>query len=120
MARMPEPSRSILDEVVRRDVAAIGRRLEPHIAELTADPRLSPERSPAARTPVFLLHGLDDNVIPSSEAPLLADYLRRHGTPSVRWLLTPAVSHVGFGSSLRPDDLFRLVLFWGAVLRATS
>ena len=48
------------------------------------------------RAPVFLLHGAADNVIPSTETPLLAAYLAEHGNAGATWLLTPLVSHATF------------------------
>ena len=74
---LPEPTRTLLDLVTRRDVAGMGARVAPWIEELGGAPALSPLRSPATRVPVFLLHGLDDNVIPTSETPLVAEYLTR-------------------------------------------
>ena len=39
-------------------------------------PSLSPERATPPTAPVFLLHGVDDNVIPSIETVLLAEHLK--------------------------------------------
>jgi pimeloyl-ACP methyl ester carboxylesterase len=115
-AALPEPARSLLTMVTERDRAGLGRRLEPFVDRLAADPALSPERSPVTRAPVFLLHGLDDNVIPSTETPLLADFYVRQGHPQVRWLLTPLISHAHLTTSPRAADAWRLVRFWADVL----
>ena len=50
-------------EVNDRDVAALGPKLLPYVDALGSDPALSPDRSPATHAPVFLLHGVDENVI---------------------------------------------------------
>jgi alpha-beta hydrolase superfamily lysophospholipase len=114
---MPEPSHSIMGWVNDHDVEALGRVLRPHIAALAADPRLSPERSPLPTAPVYLLQGSEDNVIPSSETPRLANYLRQHGHTRVRELLTPTLTHIGFNTHVPLTEQWRLVSFWRAVKR---
>jgi dienelactone hydrolase len=110
---LAEPSRSLLTAVLDRDRATLGRALLPWIDELAAPAALSPERSRPSTAPIFLLHGRDDNVIPASETPLLADYLSRQGHP-VRWLLTPLVSHATLlgGPTAAARDGWALVRFW--------
>jgi dienelactone hydrolase len=112
---MAEPARSIMNAVTTHDVAALGRALQPFVDELAGDPALSPERSPAARAPVFLLQGLADNVIPPSETPRVAEYLSRSGNQHVRWLVTPALSHVGLEREVGWLDWWRLIRFWQAL-----
>jgi acetyl esterase/lipase len=112
---LPEPARSLAGLVNDRNVVALGRRLLPFVEELGGDPALSPDRSPAVHVPVFLLHGSGDNVIPSSETPLLAEYLRQQGNAQVRWLLTPLVSHANI-TGAAPAEAWRLVRFWKEVL----
>jgi dienelactone hydrolase len=111
---LPEPSRSIVNAVLTRDVARLGRRLNPLIDELASNPALSPERSPATRAPVFLLHASDDNVIPPSETPLLGAYLSRMN-PHVRWLVTPALAHAGVHQHVSAGEWWQLVRFWKAL-----
>lgn len=111
----PEPARTLLALVNSRDVATLGPRLLPFVEELGGAAALSPARSPAARAPVFLIHGEDDNVIPSSETPLLAGYLIGQGNSQVRWLLTPLLSHADVRST-RPPDAWRLIAFWKDML----
>jgi predicted esterase len=79
---------------------------------------LSPERSPATHAPVFLLHGRDDNVIPSTETPLVASYLSHHGNDRVQWLLTPIVSHAELQPTVSITEGWRLVRFWARVWAA--
>jgi pimeloyl-ACP methyl ester carboxylesterase len=101
--------------MLARDVVAGGRAIRPFIGDLARDPALSPERSPAPNVPVFLLHGRDDNVIPATETPRLAEYLQSHRTPEVQWLLTPILSHIGIDRSPAVLDVWRLVRFWRAL-----
>jgi hypothetical protein len=117
-AALPEPSRSILTAITDRDRAALAPRIEPLVDDLTADPSLSPERSRAPRAPVFLLPGLDDNVIPSTETPLLAAAYERQGHHDVRWLLTPLITHAHLRTSPAPGDAWRLVRVWEALFAA--
>lgn len=109
---MRPPARQVMTWVNDHDLVALGRALEPHVDAIAADARLSPERSPAPDIPVFLLHGTEDNVIPSTETPQLADYLARHGNPHVHWLLTPVLSHMGVDADVSLVDRGRLMRFW--------
>jgi dienelactone hydrolase len=114
-AAAPEPARTLLNRVNNRDVAALGPLLLPYIEELGGATALSPDRSPATRASVFLIHGQADNVIPSVETPQLAGYLERAGNHHVRWLLTPLLSH----ADLQPPhaaDAWRLIRFWKDML----
>ena len=115
--RLPHPASAILAAAVVRDVRTLGRLVAPAIEPLSADPALSPERSPPPRAPVFLLHGATDNVIPSTETELLAAHLEQRGV-SVHALLTPALSHVGLEPEIGLMDYWRLVSFWKAVREA--
>jgi dienelactone hydrolase len=109
---LPDPAGDILRAVVTRDVARVGGWIAPAIDALAANPALSPERSPPPRVPVFLLHGPDDTVIPSSETLALAAHLRRQSPAAVHVLLTPVLSHVGIQSDAGLLDYWRLARFW--------
>jgi pimeloyl-ACP methyl ester carboxylesterase len=109
---MPARSRQIMDWVLNRQVAELGRAIQPFIGDLAKDPSLSPERSPATTVPVYLLQGQGDSVIPPSETPRLAAYLERHGNRRVRWLLTPVLSHVGVDAGVPVADWWRMIRFW--------
>lgn len=111
-ARLPEPSRGLMTAILARDVGTVGATLLPLIDGLAADPALSPARSPVTRAPVFLIHGLDDNVIPSSETPLTAEDLRRRGNAHVESLLTPLLSHATLQGVTSLREAWRLVTFW--------
>jgi dienelactone hydrolase len=115
-ARLAEPARTVMREVNARDLASLGPRLLPYIDELGADPALSPDRSPITTAPVFLLHGADDNVIPSTETPLLAAYLRAHGNADVTSLLTPMLTHAALQAQAGLADEWALIRFWRQVL----
>ena len=109
---LPEPSQTLMRWVNDRDVAHLGEKLLPFVEELGGDAALSPERSPAAAVPVFLLHGTLDNVIPSSESPALRSYLMRSGNLRVESLLTPIVSHATMQTDYGFADAWRLIRFW--------
>jgi dienelactone hydrolase len=109
---LEEPARTLLSWVNDRNVTALGPAVLPHVEELAGDASLSPERSPAPMAPAFLLHGRDDNVIPSAETPLTAAYLRAEGNRQVQTLLTPLVSHADLNTNAPMADAWRLVKFW--------
>jgi acetyl esterase/lipase len=113
----PEPSHALLELLNDRNVSALGPKLLPYVEDIGGAVALSPDRSPPTGAPVFLLHGTEDNVIPSTETPLLADFLEQHGNNRVRWLLTPLLSH----ATVRPanvDDAWKLIRFWKDLLEA--
>jgi hypothetical protein len=114
-AALAEPSRTLMTMVNDRNVQALGPKLLPYIEELGGFPALSPDRSPPAKAPVFLLHGSEDNVIPSQETPFIASYLQAHGNSRVEWLLTPLLSH----ANVKPAgavEAWKLIAFWKQVL----
>ena len=117
---LPEPARELMRWVNERNVAALGARLLPFVEALGGAPALSPDRSPATAARVFLLHGADDNVIPSSETPRIAAYLRERGNGRVEFLLTPLVSHANILDRAPIADVWRLVSFWTRVRGASS
>jgi dienelactone hydrolase len=109
---LPEPARGLMRAVNDRDVATLGTLLAPHAEQIAGAAGLSPARSPLTSAPVFLLHGVDDNVIPAHESEELARILRESGNTKVELLLTPLLSH----AQARPDasrgDVWRLIRFW--------
>ncbi|MCC7044440.1 MAG: hypothetical protein IT183_11295 [Acidobacteria bacterium] len=117
---LPEPTRELLRAVVERDVKVTGQVVAPYLQELGTDPGLSPALAPLPSAPVFLLHGADDNVIPSTETALLAEDFATRGDVSVRWLLTPLVTHAHLTTNAPPGDLWQLVSFWRDVRRAVG
>lgn len=111
---LPQPAATLLEYVNNRDVAHLGPRLLPHIASYIDLPELSPSRSPRPSAPVFLLHGRDDNVIPSAESRHLADRLRGH--LPVRLLVTDLISHAEADQPAHLIDVLKLAGFWGDLL----
>ena len=116
---LAEPARTVMHWVTTRDAKTVGPKLVPYLEEMGGAAALSPERSPATMAPVFLLHGIEDNVIPPTETPRLAAYLRAQGNAHVDWLLTPLISHADTKvTSAR--DVWNMVAFWKRVLRSPA
>ena len=113
-AHLPEPSATLLTYVNNRDVVHLGARLRPVLASYGTDPALSPSRSPKPSVPVFLLHGIDDNVVPAVESEYLADDLRGHAP--VRLLLSGLISHAEADQPPHLEDVLKLAGFWGDLL----
>jgi len=111
---MREPSATLLRYVNARDVVHLGARLLPFIGPYGGNPALSASRSPKPSAPVFLLHGNDDNVIPSLESEYLADELRGH--VPVRLLLSGLISHAEADRPMHVSDIAQLASFWGDLL----
>ncbi|HEX8706402.1 MAG TPA: hypothetical protein VF815_46640 [Myxococcaceae bacterium] len=112
--QLAEPAATLLGYVNTRDVAALGLLLLPHVQAFAADPSVSPERAPPPKSPVYLLHGADDTVIPAIEASLLAQALRPH--TKVHLLQTPLITHAEFDRSARVADVWNMVSFWANVI----
>jgi len=112
--QLPEPSKTLLQYVNERDATHLGERLLPHIGFYGNAAALSVSRSPKPTAPVFLLHGIEDNVIPAEESVSLADDLR--GDAPVRLLLTDLVSHAEADQPAHVRDVLELAAFWGDLL----
>jgi dienelactone hydrolase len=113
--KLPEPARTLARYAIDRDVVHLGARLLPYVAAEGSDPALSLSRSPKPAVPVYLLHGVDDNVIPSVESEYLATDLRRTGAP-VRLLLSGLISHAEADRPVHVGDVLQLASFWGSLL----
>jgi hypothetical protein len=111
---LPEPSAALVRYMNERDVIHLGAKLLPYLALYGGDPGLSVSHSPKPSAPVFLLHGLDDNVIPTIESEYLADDLRGHA--SVRLLLSGLITHTTVDHQARTRDVLQLADFWGDIL----
>jgi pimeloyl-ACP methyl ester carboxylesterase len=112
--RMPQPSATLLRYVNDRDVVHLGPRLLPFIGFYGGDRALSASKSPKPSAPVFLLHGVDDNVIPPVESEYLAEDLRGHAP--VRLLLSGLISHAEADRPVHVGDVMQLAGFWGELL----
>ena len=110
--QLPEPARSLMHGVNARNLAAFGPQLAPFAEQVGGDAALSPLRSPATQTRVFLLHGDHDNVVPANESIDLERYLTSSGNQRVELLLTPLISHADSARTYSVGDLLRLVTFW--------
>ena len=110
-ATLPPEARALMHLVNSRDVPGLGRALLPHLDRWGQDPALSPVRSPAPTAPVFVMHAQGDDVIPDSEAPALATYLRAQGTP-VRVHVTSMIGHAEVARTPKFAELVALVRMW--------
>ena len=70
-ATLPEPSATLLRDVNDRDVATSARGCCRYIGFYGGAPACRFE-SPKPSAPVFLLHGLEDNVVPAIESEYIA------------------------------------------------
>ena len=116
-AQLPEPSRTLLTHVNERAVDKMGPILTPVVESLAGrgeHASLSPERAPAPAAPVYLLHGAEDNVIPSVETVLLTNYLR--GKTDVHALLSGLITHAEVDRSAAATEVWRLVGFWRSLM----
>ena len=117
-ATLPEPSRTYMQYVNDRAVDKLGPILSPIADALTnhpAMPSLSPERARPPLAPVFLLHGVDDNVIPSVETVLLAEHLE--GKVSVQGLLSGLITHAEVNRTATSTEVWRLARFWRDIMK---
>ena len=113
---LPEPSRTYMTYVNDRAVGKLGPVLVPHLTQLGAeDPALSPQRAASPQAPVFLLHGVDDTVIPAAESAVLAAALLERGA-NVRVLLSGIITHAELNRSADLIDTWKLVAFWADLL----
>jgi dienelactone hydrolase len=116
-SELPEPSRTYMQYVNDRAVGELGPILARHLEQQGADdPALSPELAPPPAAPVFLLHGIDDNIIPAAESVLLGNRLRAGGVDT-RVLLSGLLTHASVNPAASARDAWKLVSFWADVLR---
>jgi pimeloyl-ACP methyl ester carboxylesterase len=113
-ATLPQPSALLMRYVLDRDVAHLGARLLPLIGSSSAPDGLSVSKSPKPTVPVFLLHGLEDNVVPAAESEYMAEDLRGHAP--VRLLLSGLISHAEADKPMHAGDVLQLAGFWGDLL----
>jgi hypothetical protein len=113
--KLAEPARTLARYTIDRDVVHLGARLLPYVNAEGSNPALSLSKSPKPTVPVFLLHGVDDNVIPSVESEYIAVDLRSTRAP-VRLLLSGLISHAEADRPVRVGDVLELASFWGDFL----
>lgn len=115
---LPEPSRTYMRYVNDRAVDKLGPILLPVADVLKDHPAmslLSPERATPPTAPIFLLHGVDDNVIPSMETVLLAEHLK--GKARVHGLLSGLITHAEVNRTATSTEVWRLASFWRAIMK---
>jgi dienelactone hydrolase len=116
-ARLPEPARTLMKHVNDRAVDKLGPVLTPVVESLASrdeHAKLSPERAAPPSATVYLLHGAEDNVIPSVETVLLANHLR--GKTDVHAVLSGLVTHAEVDKSAAAIEVWRLVGFWRSLM----
>ena len=114
---LPEPAKTLMNNINGRAVDKLGPVLLPVIEKLPdrrEDAALSPERAPAPSAPVYLLHGAEDNVIPSVETVLLTKYLR--DKTEVHAVLSGLITHAEVDQSAAAIEVWRLVGFWKSLM----
>jgi pimeloyl-ACP methyl ester carboxylesterase len=96
---------------------ALERADERHADDMAA---VSPHgRLATLKTPVFLLHGAGDNIIPSAETEWMAAELPKRSLKAV--LISPVLSHLDLdGAKPTTADQLRLVHFFAEVLHAAE
>jgi hypothetical protein len=111
---LPEPAATLMRFVNDRAVTELGARLLPVVDALATHPdmpALSPEKAPVPpAAPIYLLHGSDDNVIPSVETVLLGEFLQ--GRATVRGLLSGLITHAEVNRAPTLAEAWRLTSFW--------
>ena len=96
---------------------ALERADERHADDMAA---VSPHgRVATLKTPVYLLHGAGDNIIPSAETEWMASELPKRSLKAV--LISPVLSHLDLdGAGPTVADQLRLVHFFAEVLHAAE
>ena len=115
---LPEPSRTYMQYVNDRAVDKLGPILLPVADALKTHPgmsALSAERATPPSAPIFLLHGIDDNVIPSVETVLLAEHLE--GKANVTGLLSGLITHAEVNRTPGTIEVWRLAKFWREIMK---
>jgi dienelactone hydrolase len=115
---LPEPSRTYMQYVNDRAVDKLGPILLPVADGLKDHPgmaALSAERAAPPIAPIFLLHGVDDNVIPSVETVLLAEHLE--GKANVTGLLSGLITHAEVNRTPGATEVWRLASFWREIMK---
>ena len=107
----------LMDSASSDTRAMLARAEAHHTAEmegLSPGPRLA-----TLTTPVYLLHGAADNIIPSAETLWMASQLPHQTLQAA--LVSPVLSHLDFGeSNPTPWDTWRLIHFFALILHAAE
>ena len=116
-ATLPEPARTLMTHVNNRAVDALGPVLLPVVESLAnreEHAALSPERAVPPSASIYLLHGVEDNVIPSVETVLLTNFLR--DKTEVHAVLSGLITHAEVDRGAAAIEVWRLVGFWRSLM----
>ena len=107
----------LMDATSTKTQDLIAKATTKHAAELAG---LSPRGKLATMTtPVYLLHGQADNIIPSAETLWMASELPSESLQAM--LVSPVISHIDFeGTQPGVFDQWRLIHFFALVMHATE
>jgi pimeloyl-ACP methyl ester carboxylesterase len=110
-------AKALMDTVLPATRTELERTDAKHAADMAA---VSPHgRLAALKTPVYLLHGAGDNVIPSAETEWMESELPRKTLKAA--LISPVLSHLNLdGAGPTTMDQLRLVHFFAEVLHAAE
>ena len=110
-------AKALLNTSLPATRTALERADERHADDMAA---VSPHgRLAALKTPVYLLHGAGDNIIPSAETEWMASELPKRSLQAV--LISPVLSHLDLdGAKPTAADQLRLVHFFAEVLHAAE
>lgn len=110
-------AKALMDMRLDSTRTALKRADERHRDDMAA---VSPHGSLATlKTPVYLLHGAGDNIIPSAETEWMASELPKRSLKAV--LISPVLSHLDLdGAGPTMSDQLRLVHFFAQVLDAAE
>jgi dienelactone hydrolase len=110
-------AKALMDTSSPATRTALERADERHADDMAA---VSPHgRLATLKTPVYLLHGAGDNIIPSAETEWMAAELPKRSLRAV--LISPVLSHLDLdGAKPTMADQLRLVHFFAEVLHAAE
>jgi pimeloyl-ACP methyl ester carboxylesterase len=110
-------ARDLMDTSLPATRSAIAASIARHAGD---SPGLSPqERLRTLGTPVYLLHGEGDNIIPSAETLWMASELQPDDLKAM--LVSPVLSHLDLnGPKPGPMDQWRLVHFFALMIHAAQ
>jgi pimeloyl-ACP methyl ester carboxylesterase len=109
--------KELMDTRLPATRTALERADKLHLSDMAA---VSPEgRLANLKTPVYLLHGAGDNIIPSAETEWMAAELPKRSLRAE--LISPVLSHLNLdGAGPTMVDQLRLVHFFAGVLNAAE
>lgn len=110
-------AKALMDTTLKATRTALERSDQRHVSDMAA---VSPHgRLATLKTPVYLLHGAGDNIIPSAETEWMAAELPRSSLKAE--LISPVLSHLNLdGAGPTTMDQLRLVHFFAEVLHAAE